>query len=145
MSNKYVVASQGALTIVDDLFPFTAQGVQDLLSHLYQLPQDELKAEAEGLSLDFRLWMLAHFQLAPSRVKFLNRIDNTTIAFAAMSCSLAIENRLPIILDKVLNQTKDEDPPFKNLKVISTLTSSYGGTNPTGLTGDVTIRIRYEH
>jgi len=145
MSDKYFVATRETLEISEDLFPFTASGIQDLCDHLYQLPQADLKAEAEGLQLDFKLWMVAHFVLAPSQVKFLNGIDESTVAFMAMSCSLAMEHRLPILLDKIVNEKGDEDPPFKNLKVISTLTSSHGGVNTTGLVGDVTIRIRYEH
>ena len=42
-------------------YPFTAAGFQDLLAWLYSLSEAELQEEADALLLDFRNWMIAHF------------------------------------------------------------------------------------
>ncbi|WP_316762049.1 hypothetical protein [Pedobacter aquatilis] len=80
--------------------PFSPQGVQDLLSQIYALPQAQLQQEAAAASANFRLWLSENFELTTSQLAYLNSIDNAFIAIAAAEVSFFIAGRLPIILIK---------------------------------------------
>jgi len=81
-------------------FSFDEPGVQMLISELYQLPDEQLKAEADALKTDYRRWMDNHFILAATQLAFLARIDDRFINQAALQTSTFLIARLPIRLVK---------------------------------------------
>ncbi|MCX3265635.1 hypothetical protein [Pedobacter agri] len=80
--------------------PFSPQGVQDLLSQIYALPQAQLRQEAAAASANFRLWLSENFELTTTQLAYLESIDNAFIAIAAAEVNFFITGRLPIILIK---------------------------------------------
>lgn len=131
-------------------FPFTQAGVQDLLIQLYALPDNELKAEADELSVNFRAWVIAHFELSESQVSDLEGLHESTVQFMAASTSFAIGNRLAVNLDKEFKIAAKGDPEYKvietknNLKV-STGAAGLSRSSDPGFVpeGEVTVRIYY--
>ena len=124
-------------------YPLTNEGVQQLLNELYELPQPELQAEADALSTDFRGWVIRHFDLTERQINYLNEMNQKTVDFTAAECSFAMENRLPILLDKAEKLETNEDPPFKWGETKSNLTAGSGSDGRATVGGDVTIKISY--
>lgn len=80
--------------------PFTPQGVQDLLSQIYALPDIQLQNESAAAAANFRLWISSNFLLEASQQIYLEAIDDQFIASAATEVSYFIQNRYPIELIK---------------------------------------------
>lgn len=51
------------------LFPFSPEGVQDLLAELYALPDPDLAIEANAISSDFKLWIADKFILSAGQLR----------------------------------------------------------------------------
>lgn len=81
-------------------FPFTPQGVQDMQAELYALPDDQLRAIAETIRTHFSGWVLDTFELDSGQQQFFGGLSPLFIRSSADSTSLAVANRLPIILVK---------------------------------------------
>jgi len=79
-------------------FPFTPQGVQDLLTQLYALTDPQLELEAASLQADLPAWLRAKFDLTTHQETYLDNLGATFINFSATRSSFALANRLPIEL-----------------------------------------------
>jgi hypothetical protein len=89
-------------------FPFTDSGLQDLLTQLYALDDQQLSRQADAISADFRAWLTDHFQFDQSQLDFLAATPETFIQSAAADCSYYVANRLPITMVK---EQQRSDPP----------------------------------
>lgn len=120
-------------------YPFTPEGVQELLQDLYQLPDAELQQEAELVQADFITWVSAHFQLDANQLAFLNGIAEPTLFLMAAQVAFAMYSRLPITLIKPEVSVRGSKfiDPNGDLR-----TTSDGNGNMTA-SGSVTIEIRY--
>lgn len=81
-------------------FPLTPEGASQLIEELYALPQTELQIEADAAGADFPEWVKSHFNLDQSQQNYLDGIDERWIETAASETKHALENRLPITLEK---------------------------------------------
>jgi hypothetical protein len=81
------------------LFPFTPQGVQDLLNELYALPAPELAVEADAIAINFKLWISNHFSLDTTQIAYLNGMSNSVTNYYGQQCSFCFHNKLGIILN----------------------------------------------
>lgn len=99
-------------------FPFSPQGLTDLQTMLFALPDSELQQQADLIGNDFRAFLAAHFELNPSQLTFLVDMDQDFILDAASSSKSFIERRLMITLLKaeppVLKNPEDNDDPPKD-------------------------------
>ncbi|RZK77652.1 MAG: hypothetical protein EOO92_12530 [Pedobacter sp.] len=125
-------------------YPLTSAGVEELLAELYELPQPLLEAEADALLENFRGWVIEHFDLSEAQVIYLNQINQKTVDFMAFNSSFAMENRLPIVLDKAAQEYKHDDPPAPKIIITeSKLKSSSGSDGSASNEGEMIIAIRY--
>lgn len=90
-------------------FPFTNVGAQQLIEELYDLPQPQLQIEADAAGDDFPAWLQSHFDLSPSQVQYLEQIDQAWIDNAAAETKHALENRLPVELNKQENTSGEDE------------------------------------
>jgi len=88
--------------------PLNPEGLQELLSSLYQLPDEQLQQEAASIAADFRLWIASHFIMENDQIDYLNTIDNRFIVTAATETRYFVANRLPITF------IKTEKPVFRS-------------------------------
>ena len=106
--------------------PFTAEGFQELLSSLYQLPDTELQLAAGTLAADLRSWLEDHFILSEEQLAYLLAVDDRQIANAAAEGRHFMVNRLPITFikeEKPAHYVRESEGKFFDLK--KTSTSSY--------------------
>lgn len=126
-------------------YSFTQHGVNALLEELYQLPQFELKAEADYMRSNFREWMTTRFELKPSQLHYLENMNEQTANLTATACSFALANNLPIYVEKPANSGKDEEEPvFKGIQAKTNLRAKSGSDGSAGVGGHVTISIAYQ-
>lgn len=90
-------------------FPLTPEGASQLIEELYALPQSELQNEADAAGADFPDWIKSHFDLDQSQQNYLDAIDERWIEAAAEETKHALENRLPITLQKDLAGKSEEE------------------------------------
>ncbi len=102
--------------------PLQPAGLQQLLSHLYALPDPELLLKAAAIAADFKSWIAAHFVLSGNQLSFLASLDNRFIATAANTCSDFVTRRLPIVLVK--KAADDDKPRGKIITMAKQITSS---------------------
>lgn len=122
--------------------PFDQAGLQAVLQALYALPQNELNEQADALRTLPKQWINNHFELDNDQSSFLNSMPEQTIRFLGDQGSFAIENSLPIDLDKQ-EPSLAERKPDKYFKPKSTL---YSQTNSNGLIsagGRLIIEVSY--
>ena len=106
--------------------PFTPEGVSDLLSQIYALPDPQVQQEAAACAANFRLWMQNNFILEDSQLAFLTQIDDQFIATAASEMQYFISGRLPISLIKEEHQNlKEEDDRGKLIDLGKSKQSSF--------------------
>lgn len=125
---------------MDQKFPFTPLGCRALQANLYALPQAELDAEADVLQLNFKDWMASHFLLSADQVDYLSKLSQQATAFTAEATSMAVRNRLPVILKK--KGKADDEEIFKILDAKNELTVTEG-QGLTVIGGQVTIHLAY--
>lgn len=130
-------------TLVETGKAFTQAGVDELLKELYQLPNFELQEEADAMAADFRQWVATRFDLKDNQQDYLKHLDDQTVKLTGNACGFALANRLPIYVEKPVNQTKDEDPPFKNLRTSTNLRSKSAKDGSSAVGGHVTVEISY--
>lgn len=127
-------------------FPFTEKGVQDLLSELYQLPDDLLKKEADALLADYRNWVSNHFVLEPTQLDFLKQIDDRFINQAASFTAEFMLNRAPIILIKpaINKENAAKDGEGKIIDLGKKSKTSYSDESGFGENESLTYTIFYQ-
>ncbi len=128
-------------------FPFTQQGLTDLLNTLFAQSDQELQLEADTLKNDFRSWTRDHFILSSSQLNFLDRIDNRFITIAATESSSFFSQRKLIQLVKSERPTQitaGEDPDEgKLLDLDKKETASYAANGEFSESQELTFTISY--
>ena len=81
--------------------PFTPAGLQQLLTTLYALSDQELNLVANALHQNFKLWVAEHFDLDEAQLAYLNSLDERFVSQAAARGSYFMAHRLPIALNKM--------------------------------------------
>lgn len=122
--------------------PFDQTGLQTVLQDLYALPQNQLNEQANALRTLPKQWISMHFELDSDQASFLNGMPEQTVRFLGDQGSFAIENKLPIDLDKQ-EPPAAASKPDKYFKPKSTL---YSQTNSNGIItsgGKLIIEVSY--
>ncbi|MGY3055238.1 hypothetical protein ACVWYG_003453 [Pedobacter sp. UYEF25] len=120
-------------------YPFTNEGFQDLQQQLYVLTDLELESEAAEIRTDFIAWMISNFALQPSQLIFIGGIEVKAARWLAEQTAFAIENRLPISLQK--ETPEEDDEQGKIIWPKSTLTATAG--QGYSASGTLEIHIAY--
>lgn len=123
--------------------PFDETGLQQLLLALYALPDNELTEEAYALRNQPKLWINGHFELEPEQLEFLQQLPTVATQFLAQEGAFAVENRLPINLQKShlpKNGDGEQDKLFKPTSNLSVTTDSLGNSIPSG---ELNIEVTY--
>ncbi|MFA6276308.1 MAG: hypothetical protein WC622_06140 [Pedobacter sp.] len=123
-------------------FPFTNAGFLALQHDLYSLSDEVLKIEADLVLNYFDYWMDNHFELSNNQLSYLKAIDPRAKPLLIFNTSFAIENRLPIILNKARNSNDSEQGKIIWHK--STLSASSGGHTGYKASGALEINIAYQ-
>ncbi|MCL4640308.1 MAG: hypothetical protein M5Z89_15035 [Olivibacter sp.] len=122
-------------------FPFTRNGTEQLFAALYQLDDRLLQQEAAWIQADFQHWLKDHYLLNEDQLNYVNKLSENFIRSTAPLCSVAIRNRLPIILDK-----PNEKVHVRRGKLVDTknnIQSQYDEGENLEITGELTFTIRY--
>lgn len=82
-----------------ELFPFSSQGVQDLLAQLYALSDARLAAQANAISSNFKSWIAGNFNLTTAQLIYLDSMADAATEYFGQQCAFCFNNRLQIILD----------------------------------------------
>ena len=120
-------------------YPFNNGGFQDLQQQLYVLTDVELEVEAAAIRTDFINWMDSNFDLQPAQLMFIAAIDVKAARWLAEQTAFAIENRLPISLQK--ETAEEDDEQGKIIWPKSTLTATAGQ----GYSASGTLEIHIAH
>jgi hypothetical protein len=117
--------------------PFSPEGVQQKMSDLYALNDADLTLQANLVESDFRQWIADNFSLDTTQSAFLNNTDDRFIAHASGTSSLAIRNRLSIILIR-------PSIPSPASKLIEMQNDIHPFQGPTGygVSGSVSFTVR---
>lgn len=127
-------------------FPFTDSGLQDLLSQLYALDDQQLSQQADAISADFPTWLTDHFQFDQSQLDFLAATPETFIQSAAADCSYYVANRLPITMVKEQQRSdppEDEEDRGKLIDLDKKSGASFSPQGSSSSSGSLTITISY--
>lgn len=81
-------------------FPFSPDGLTDLLTGLFALPDPELQLQADQIGNNFRVFIAQHFELTTSQLAFLAAMDENFILDASIASKSFVERRLMIGLIK---------------------------------------------
>jgi len=122
-------------------FPFTPLGFLALQEELYLLTDLELKMESTLIQQDFHIWMCTHFELSQDQLLFLTSIDPRAQLLITIQTAFAIENRLPISLNKDANSLTDQG---KIIWPNSSLSAKSGGIAGYEASGALIINIAYQ-
>lgn len=126
--------------------PFDETGLQHLLLALYAMPDNDLNEEAYALRNHPKLWINGHFELEPQQLEFLHQMPTAVTKFLAQEGAFAIENRLPITLQKnyqaedTRENGKEDDKWFKPTSNLAIETDSEGHTTASG---SLAIEVTY--
>lgn len=123
------------------LFPFSPEGVQDLLTQLYALPDPDLALEATAISTDFKLWIAANFVLSADQLSYLNAISGSVTNYYGQQCSFCFENRLEIILNY---PDKPDNPSYSKWNAsTNTILVEADGSGQSKISGELTFSLTY--
>ena len=78
--------------------PFSPEGVQLKMGDLYQLNDADLTIQADLVENSFKQWIADNFTLDTTQTTFLNNLDARFVDHASSGVSLAMRNRLSVIL-----------------------------------------------
>jgi len=137
-------------------YPFTSSGLQSLLLFLYGLPDPALKDEADALALDFRAWMMLHFEFSATQILYLEQMEDVLAEYFGTVCGFYIAARWPIALikdeqgaaaaEKSGAAERSSDPPVwkivRSEDVLNPDAARSTGGSP-NVTGTLTIEITY--
>lgn len=90
-------------------FPFSPDGLTDLLTGFFALPDPDLQLKADQIGNHFRTFIAEHFELSTSQLLFLANMDENFISDAASSSKSFVERRLMIGLIKA-NPPENKNP-----------------------------------
>lgn len=120
---------------------FTPAGVSAKIADLYEnLTEEELQAEAEAAKDDFSGWLNDNFDFSIPQSEYLGAIDPGFLDSLGNQFSLALGNRLPIILI----EPTPIDPDDYSSKVIHTEEQPaliYNSTAGFTVTGSLIVNI----
>lgn len=123
-------------------YPFTENGVEDLLNNLYALSDTELELEAADIELDFKGWMEANIDLSAEQILFMDGIKEEAINYYGSQCALCFRHRLEI---KLIYPTPPTTPGYSKFPDTSNdiriVTDSNGGMT---VTGSLTFTMVYK-
>ncbi|WP_277014992.1 hypothetical protein [Flavobacterium lindanitolerans] len=123
------------------LFPFSPQGVQDLLDHLYALPDPDLAIEADAIANNFKSWMASHFSFTVAQLAYLDDISNSVTNYYGQQCSFGFNNRLAIILNY---PDKPGNPGYSKWNSsTNTIIVQADGTGQSKVSGELTFSLTY--
>lgn len=121
------------------LLPLTPTGVDQKVSELYGLSENELQGQADLVATNFKSWLTQNFQLEPDQASFLSSMDNRFANDLGKKISITISKKLPM---KFVKPPK----PQEASKFITTRDTVeielYNGSYTA--TGDLTITIGYK-
>lgn len=99
-------------------FPFSPQGLTDLQTMLFALPDPALQEQADEIGNNFKAYLITHFEFSLSQLAYLEAMDENFIADASLQSKSFVERRLKIGLIKqdppVLKNPGDNDDPPKD-------------------------------
>ncbi|PTS91490.1 hypothetical protein DBR11_28935 [Pedobacter sp. HMWF019] len=121
-------------------YPFTETGLQDLMLHLYSLPETELETEADNLLKDIKSWAIAHFDFEADQIDYLNNLDEQTLTFMAYTTYFALINQLPVTLQK---QDKKDEPVIKIIETKNKIAVMSANDETSEASGEVIIKVYY--
>jgi hypothetical protein len=124
---------------------FSQAGFKQLESHLYELNDTALKAEANAVLADYITWVDDHVILDTAQIVYLQSLDNIFIASLAAKAATAFVNRLPLnlVLPPDYNQA-DEEKRGKWFLDSSTIAASATPGEPVSATGELIYEFEYE-
>lgn len=125
---------------------FDETGLQNLLTELYALPDNQLNEEAYALRNQPKLWIYAHFELDNDQLAFLQDMPSPAADFLGQQGGFAIENRLPVTISKIhaAKRTSGDDPKQdKIFKPTSNLSFETDGNGTATAGGTLVLEITY--
>jgi len=126
--------------------PFDETGLQQLLTELYALSDNELSEQAYAFRNQPKLWINGHFDLDAQQVDFLTDMSAPSTNFLAQQGGFAIENRLPVTLTKTHQPAQPNQDPPKQDKWFTTISSLTAATDSNGHTwpgGTLQLEVIY--
>ena len=123
-------------------FTFTNEGFIDLQALLYQCSDELLEIEGQLVRNDFNSWIKSHFELTAGQNIYLTGIHPKAKTLIEALTSFAIENRLPIKLNKLVSRAVEDQG--KIIWPTNTLTATSGGSIGYTASGTLEINIEYE-
>ena len=130
-------------------FPFSPTGLNDLLTGLFALEDQELQQQADQVGNNFRTFVAEHFELSASQLLFLAAMDENFISDAASSSKSFVERRLMIGLIKAnppenRNPGDDDKDRGKLVDLDKKETSSFSRENGFQYSESLTFIISYQ-
>ena len=114
--------------------PLTPSGVNEVITALYELPNEALLAEADEVGADFRAWLFGKFDLSAKQEVFIaHGLDTAFISFVEARLPFVFINRLPVSYT-VMGGEPDEEDEEEWGKIIEALdaTSQSSAHSPMG-------------
>jgi len=87
---------------------FTNENFVKLQGDLYKLSDEALRTEAELIQHDFLAWMSVRFNFSEGQIEYLAAIKHGEKKLLAFDISFAVENRLPMSLNKLDHEKYQE-------------------------------------
>jgi len=81
-------------------FPFTPEGVDDMLSTLYAEDDAVIETEAVAVEQNFNPWMEDNFELTSEQVDYMNSLGPIFSEQTGLHLAHAFRHRLPVTLTK---------------------------------------------
>lgn len=123
------------------LFPFTSQGVEDLLDQLYALPNSKLAEEATAISTNFKAWVATKFSLTTAQLAYLDDMDETATDYYGLQCGFCFENRLQIILNY---PEKPQNPSYTKWNTsTNNIMVQADGNGQSNISGEMVFTLTY--
>lgn len=123
--------------------PFTSAGVQQKITDLYALPDNQLNDEAALVRADFPTWLKDNFILSNAQETYLDNMDAPFIESAACDTATAMEFRLPITLTETGSTSMTTARASKLIKKRKNITMEYSETGGVSATGSLDFEIIY--
>lgn len=120
-------------------YPFSPEGVQDLLLELYALSDIDLHNESDALQGNIVSWVSLHFDLTLDQENYLVALDPTFLAGAAQEISITIRNRQKLRLEPLPFPPKKSSKVFEYHRIV--LASYDPGKTGEGSTRDASELI----